>query len=65
MFGNSFLQKIVISMFVGACLAGLVSFYRNIIQAGDDALNKNYRKKPAAAQSGVPTPVPRQVVPQR
>lgn len=50
-------------MVAGACIAGLVSFYRNIIQAGDDALNKNYKKKPAATTPAGPPP--RQVVPQR
>ncbi len=31
-------------MVIGAAMAGMVQFYRHIIQAGDDALNAKYRK---------------------
>lgn len=67
MFGNnSFLQKIVISAVIGMALAAInVFFYRNIVQAGDDALNKGYRNRTQLAPSGPVTPPPRQVVPQR
>ena len=48
MLGNSFLQKIVISAVAGAGLACLVWFYRNVVDAGDRALNQKYRTTPAA-----------------
>ncbi len=48
MLGNSFFQKVVISAVAGAGLACLVWFYRNVVDAGDKALNAKYQK-PAAA----------------
>jgi hypothetical protein len=44
MLTNSFLQRLLLSMFIGMVLAGGVQFYRHIIKAGDDALNGKYRK---------------------
>ena len=66
MFGNnSFLQKIVISAVCGAALAAInVFFYRNIVQRGDDALNKGYRNRTQLAPNEPVVPQ-RQVVPQR
>lgn len=47
MLGNSFLQKVIISAVAGAGLACLVWFYRNVVDAGDRALNQKYRKAEA------------------
>jgi hypothetical protein len=46
---NSFLQRFVLSAFIGIVLALGIQFYRHIIQAGDDALNSKYRKPAAQA----------------
>jgi hypothetical protein len=45
MLTNSFLQRVVLSAFIGLVLAGGIQFYRHIIKAGDDALNAKYRKE--------------------
>lgn len=48
MLHNSFLQRLVLSAFIGLVLACAVQFYRHIIQAGDNALNAKYRPQPPA-----------------
>ncbi len=50
MLHNSFLQRLVLSAFIGLVLACAVQFYRHIIQAGDDALNAKYRAAAPAVQ---------------
>ena len=67
MFGNnSFMQKVVICAVIGAALAAVnVFFYRNIVQAGDNALNKGYRERTQFAPNEPVAPPPRQVVPAR
>ncbi len=54
MLTNSFLQRLVLSAFIGMVLAGGVQFYRHIIKAGDDALNAKYRKDAPFVDPNIP-----------
>jgi len=54
MLTNSFIQRLVLSAFIGMVLAGGVQFYRHIIKAGDDALNAKYRKDAPFVDPNIP-----------
>jgi hypothetical protein len=47
----SFSHKIILVLLAAACTAGMIEFYRNMVQGADDALNGAYRAKTG---SGVP-----------
>lgn len=39
----TFFQKLILAVLAGFAAACLVWFYRNIIEKGNDEINKNYR----------------------
>jgi preprotein translocase subunit SecG len=45
----TFIQKVILTLIVAFFASCLVWFYKNIIQKGDDDINKNWRIPPPAA----------------
>ena len=40
---TTFLQKVILTMIAAALAAGLVMFYRDVIEAGNNAVNKDWK----------------------
>ena len=43
MWQMTFFHKVILTLVAAACTAGMIEFYRNMIQGADDALNGAYR----------------------
>jgi hypothetical protein len=39
MIGNSFFQKVFLTMFLGVCAAGAILFYKNIVWKANEDIN--------------------------
>ena len=40
---HGFLQKVVLSMIIGAVAAGFIEFYKNFVEGADNALNGKHK----------------------
>jgi hypothetical protein len=45
---GTFLQRVVLTIFIALCASGFIEFYKNIIQRADNDINGAWRKPPAA-----------------
>jgi hypothetical protein len=46
---GTFLQRVLLTLFLAFCTAGLIEFYKNVIQKGDAEINGAWRAKPDGA----------------
>ena len=46
---GTFLQKVVLTIFIAFCASLVIEFYKNFIQKADAEINRNWRSTPAAS----------------
>jgi len=57
MWQMTFSHKVILILVAAACTAGLIEFYRNMIQGADDALNGAYRSHTGSSVPTMPVQV--------
>ena len=57
MWQMTFFHKVILVLVAAACTAGMIEFYRNMVQGADDALNGAYRAHTGSSVPIIPVQV--------
>ncbi|HEX4083953.1 MAG TPA: hypothetical protein VHY22_03500 [Chthoniobacteraceae bacterium] len=48
---GTFLQRVILTLFFALCAAGLIEFYKNVIQRADNDINRDWRTTSTPSQT--------------